>query len=227
MPADAPPPSGRRADDATGALIERLAGDLKPVRRRTAWRDAAVLAAIVAVELLLFLAMGGLRPDMPMAMKQPSWWWKLGSMGAIGIAGLGTALLSLDPARSPRRGLRITLLLVLLCVALGWLVDAARPGTAALLARLDWRQGIGCVWKMAVLAIPAVLGFGVRLRRGAPFDGAATSWAGGLGAAAAGAFVFVFACPSDDPLYIAAWYAVGLALVSAVSRVILGWVARW
>ena len=36
-----------------------------------------------------------------------------------------------------------------------------------------------------------------------------------------GVFVFMFARPSDDPLYIAVWYAVGCGLVTLVVRLLL------
>jgi hypothetical protein len=100
----------------------------------------------------------------------------------------------------------VSALILLACVALGWLLGSARYGVGPPLDRLDWRQGIGCVWKMPVRAIPTVIGLGVLLKRGA---------------AACGAFVFVFACPFDDPLYIAVWYAVGLGLVSSSSQIVL------
>ncbi|MBE7211702.1 MAG: DUF1109 family protein [Gluconacetobacter diazotrophicus] len=217
-------PAGPAADHA---LVERLATALRPVRRRTLGRDAALLAAIGATELLLFLLFGGMRPDMHRAMAEPTWWWKLGSMAAVALAGGASATVSLDPSRAPRFGARTVVALLLGCVALGWLLDSARFGIGPLLDRLDWRQGIGCVWKMAALSIPAVLGFGLLLRRGAPSDHTGTAWAAGIAAAAWGAFVFVFACPSDDPLYVAVWYAVGLGIVSAASRLVFGRLARW
>lgn len=224
MPSRIPPPAKAVTSDL---LIEQLASRLHPVGRRTPLRDAAVLAAIVAVELALFLLMGGMRHDMHQALDQPSWWWKLGSMVAIATAGMGSAIISLDPSRSPRPGLRATVLILLACVALGWLLDSARYGLGPLVERLNWRQGIGCVWKMSVLAIPTAIALGVLLNRGAPVDRGGTAWAAGIGAAACGAFVFVFACPSDDPLYIAVWYSVGLGLVSSSSQTILRMIARW
>ncbi len=56
--------------------------------------------------------------------------------------------------------------------------------------------------QMAILALPPMIGMGMLMRRGAAIDAAATAVMAGL-AAAWGAFVFVFACPSNDPLYIA------------------------
>lgn len=224
MPSRVLPPSNAATADL---LIERLVAQLLPIKRRTPLRDVTLLGAIVAVELAMFLLMGGMRHDMHRAMAQPSWWWKLGSMAAIAILGTGSAVVSFDPSRSPRAGLRVTILILLACLTFGWLLDAARYGLSPLIIRLDWHQGIGCVWKMSVMAIPMVLGLGVLINRSAPVDGAGTAWAAGISAAACGAFVFVFACPSDDPFYIAVWYAVGLGLVSIVSRILLAMVTKW
>ena len=65
------------------------------------------------------------------------------------------------------------------------------------------------------------------MRRGAPIDTNGTSLAVGIAAAAWGAFVFVFACPHDDPLYIALWYAVGCSLVTVFTRMVLPRLNRW
>jgi hypothetical protein len=39
--------------------------------------------------------------------------------------------------------------------------------------------------------------------------------------------VFVFACPHDDPLYVAVWYTVGCGLVTLVARLLLPLLTRW
>ena len=105
--------------------------------------------------------------------------------------------------------------------ASGWLIDAAGNGLADLVRRLAWTQGLQCVWKMVVLSIPAAVVLGGLIRRGAPTDRSGTALAAGLSSAAWGAFVFVFACPSDDPLYIAVWYTVGCSIVTLLGRAIL------
>ena len=58
-------------------LIGRLAGGLKPVRRRSVQSESLILAMLCGIELGLFLAVGMMRPDMPDAMDLPSFWWKL------------------------------------------------------------------------------------------------------------------------------------------------------
>jgi hypothetical protein len=211
----------------TESLIERLSQDLQPVRPRSWKRDAGILVVLGLIELAIFFAMGFMRPNMPMAMTEPSFWWKLVSMGLIAGLGTGIALVSLDPVRSPRPGLCWILALVALIFASGWLIDAGQSGTASLLARINWREGIQCAAKIVVLSVPAVLALGLVIRRGAPSDRSGTAWAASLAAGGWGAFVFVFTCPYDDPLYIAVWYTVGCGFVTLIGRILLSWIARW
>lgn len=211
----------------TDSLVDRLSRDLRPVRRRSVRREALLLLLAGAVEVAAFLGIGLMRPDMPVAMEAPSFWWKLTSMGLIAVLGAGIAILSADPVRSPRRGLRWMLVCIVVIFASGWLVDAAGNGLAGLVHRLDWTQGLQCVWKMVMLSIPPAVVLGGLIRRGAPTDRSGTALAAGLSSAAWGAFVFVFACPSDDPLYIAVWYTIGCTIVTLLGRAILMRLSRW
>ena len=211
----------------TESLIERLSRDLRPVRPRSILREAALLLLLGVVEVAAFLSMGFMRPDMPAAMEAPSFWWKLTSMGLIAVLGAGVAILSIDPVRSPRRGLRRILGCIAAIFASGWIIDAAQGGLENLLIRLNWTQGLQCVWKMVALSIPPAIALGLVIRHGAPTDRGGTALAAGLSSAAWGAFVFVFACPSDDPLYIAVWYTVGCTIVTVVGRAILLRLSRW
>jgi hypothetical protein len=209
------------------SLVEQLSADLRPIRPRSIVREAAILIVLGLVELAVFLAMGFMRPDMPTAMAAPSFWWKLAGTGLIAVLGAGVAIISIDPVRPPRQGLRWILACVAVIFASGWLIDAAHNGLSDLLARLDWTHGVQCVWKMVALSIPPAVALTTLIRRGAPTDRAGTALAAGLASAAWGAFVFVFACPSDDPLYIAVWYTVGCGIVIVLSRVAMLKLSRW
>jgi hypothetical protein len=211
----------------TDFLIERLSGDLQRVRPRTMLREAAILAGVAIAEVVVFLGMGFMRPDLPVAMHAPSFWWKLVSMGLIAALGAGIVLCSIDPTRSPRRGLRWILVCIVFIFATGWLIDAAEGGFLHLLTRLHWRQGIGCAWRIIALSVPAVIALIFIIRRGAPSDRTGTALAGALASGGWGAFVFVFSCPSNDPLYIAVWYSVGCGIVTLVGKFVLSRFARW
>ena len=208
-------------------LIDRLTSDLKPVRRRTALNDALTLAVLGGIELGLFLAFGFMRGDMPMAVHLTSFWWKLTSLGLIALVSSTVAVLSLDPLESPRRGLRWLFVLVAVCLSIGWLLDASRAGLSVLAMRLDWPHGVECFGEMVGLSVPAFVALGLLMRRGAPTDSGATALAAGLAAAAWGAFVFVFACPFDDPLYVAVWYSLGCGTVTLLARLTLPRLTRW
>jgi hypothetical protein len=211
----------------TDALIDRLSGDLRPVRPRSILREAAILAVIGITEVIGFLSMGFMRPDMPAAMHAPSFWWKLLSTGLIAVLGGGIALCSIDPTRSPRDGLRWIPICIAVIIAAGLLIDAAQGGLFDLLTRLHWRQGIECVWKMIALSVPAVIALALLIRQGAPSDRTGTALAGALACAGWGAFVFVFACPSDDPFYIAVWYAAGCGTATLLGQFVLSRFTRW
>src|SRR5258708_25972297 len=179
----------------TDSLIDRLANELKPVRRRSVRRDALALVVLCAVELGLFFVMGMMRSDMLVAMHLPSFWWKLASLGLIGLVSGTVAILSLDPARSPRRGLRRTVALIAVCLASGWLLDASRDGLSALMSRLDWVHGLQCLYNVVLLSVPPVIGLGVLMQRGAPTDLDGTALAAGLAGGGCAALVVLFAFP--------------------------------
>jgi hypothetical protein len=211
----------------TETLVETLSQDLKPVRPQSVKRDAAILCIVAVLEFAAFLGAGLMRPDMPHAMHMPSFWWKLASMAVVAISGVTVALLSADPTRSPRAGLRLIAIFIAAILATGWLADAMQDGFGELLGRLDWQMGIQCTWKMVTLSVPSVIALGILVQRGAPTDRFGTSLAAALGSAGWGAFVFVFACPSDDVLYIATWYSIGCGIVMIVGRSILAQLFYW
>jgi len=164
---------------------------------------------------------------MPMMMQQPTFWWRLVSLGLISVLSGALALLSFNPAYSPRRGLRWVGLIIAICLVFGLCINAGPSGLDAFIQRINWTSGIVCARKMILLSLPPLIGLGLFMRRGAPTYAIGTSLLVGLAAAAWGAFVFVFACPFNDPLYIAVWYSVGCGTVTLLSRFVLPWLARW
>jgi hypothetical protein len=209
------------------SLIDRLTGDLKPVRRRRLWRDIVIIATICVAEIVVFFALGAALPEMQMRMHQPTFWWRLVSLGIIAVIGGIPAILSFSPTYSPRRGLRWVLLVFAVCLAAGLCISAGPDDLESLARRVDWTNGIQCAAKMIALSTPPVVGLGALMRRGAPIDGNRTALLVGIAGSAWGAFVFVFACPFNDPLYIAVWYSLGCGTVVLVSRALLPRLSKW
>ncbi len=212
-------------------LIDGLIADLRPVSPRRWGRESLLLAGIALAELLLYVRLGGVRPDMPHAMAEAAFWWKSLSISSIALLAAAAALLSLDPAASGRpllsrfwQGVGLALLLTLVT---GLMVEPGTREGAGLVARLQWREGLDCLISVAILSIPPIMALGLLMRRGASVQPARTALAAGLAAAAFGAFVFAFHCPHNDALYVAVWYGGAVAGIAVLARLILPRLARW
>ncbi|KPF78501.1 hypothetical protein IP88_03630 [alpha proteobacterium AAP81b] len=212
-------------------LIDALVADLAPVRPRRWWREAALLAGAVVVEAFMVAEIFGMRPTTADALMAPAFMWKTASLTLVAIIGAAAALLSLDPAVTGGRRIRwlwgALALLLPVALAAGWLIDAGAAGSEALLHRLDWRAGLGCVRHVVMTALPMLLVLAVVIRRGAPTNPERTAAAAGLAAAGLSAAGFVLSCPHDDPLYVAVWYGLAVALITGVSRLLLPRLIRW
>lgn len=207
--------------------IDSLVADLRPVRRRSAWQDAGVLASVAGAELAAWLLLGFARPDLAEALRSPSLVWKLGSLFGLTLLAGATASWSFAPERSPRAGLGWTAATVGFALLIGGVLGAVPVSVDDVVARLDWRDGLMCVAKMTALSVIPAAVLGVLARRGAPTDLAGTALASGLAAAGWGAFVFAFGCPANDPLYIVVWYLVGCGLTASAARFLIARIARW
>lgn len=208
-------------------LLDELASGLTPVRSRSAMRDGLTIGALAAIELILFLMIGGERPDLPHAMSEMSFWWKLASLGLLAGVAVVTAVRSFDPSVSPMRGLRWAAWLGGVALLAGWGIDTTHHASASLVTRLEWREGIACLASMVMLSLPMLIALTVLMRRGAPTDRRESALTAGLGAAAWGAFVFFFRCGHDDPLYIVFWYGSGCVLTALAGRALLPLATRW
>ncbi|MGY2733755.1 NrsF family protein [Sphingomonas sp. UYP23] len=209
------------------ALIDKLVSDLRPVPRPRLAPQLVILLALATVELVGFLALGTMRPDIGAALGRPAFWWKMAGLAVLAMIGVHVALRSFSPVSSPRKGLRRWALAVAGIILAGALLNFAGLGLDGLGARLMWRMGVECLTVMTVLSVPPVIALGYMMRRGAPTDHAASAAAVGVAAAAWGAFIFAFHCPSDDPFYIVFWYGLSCAAITLLTRAILPLLSRW
>lgn len=212
-------------------LIDVLVGDLRAVRPRRWMREALLLGALVVIEITLFVTMYGVRPDMLQAMAEVTFWWKTASVGVLAVLSVAATLVSLDPAVTTARRLALIwqalALATAVTVTLGWLIDAGTPGSAALLVRLCWREGVECLLFVVLLSLPPVMVIGALIRGGASTEPARTALAAGLASAGIGSFVFALCCDHDDPLYIAVWYGSAMLGIALLTQLVLPRLARW
>lgn len=203
------------------ALIQQLAAQLRPVKRRSMAREAVLLAALAGVEAVLIVAVGLVRPDMGQMIGSATMAWKMGSLALLaGISGI-VALRSFAPPRSPQGGLRL-LVPVLGAVAIaGALAASAHDRHQLVLDRIAPAHGILCAVSIVVLAMPWLAAIGALMRRAAPVKPQQSALAAGIAAGTGGALVFTLCCPMNDPLYILVWYCIGCAIVAGLGRWLL------
>jgi hypothetical protein len=209
------------------SLIEQLAKDLVPVLPRRFWVDSTIAALIALAEPALLFAVGFAHRDVQRMLTGATLRWRIASLGLISVMSGLLAIRSFDPTYLPKAALRWVALLIAICVAYGMIMGGMPAGTASVIQRLNWTSGVQCASKIVLLSIPPLIGLAVLGRRGAATDVRRTTLLIGLAAAAWGAFVFAFACPFDDPLYIVVWYGVGCGVVTAAARLLLPPFVRW
>lgn len=208
-------------------MLDALAADLPPVQRPRRLRDAAVLVGLALIEVALYIGFRGARPDMPLAMGRMAFWWKVASLVGLAVIGVATTLTALDPARTPRRGLRVLAALGVAATLAGWALDAAAGNAHDLADRLDWRQGLDCLGAVIVLSLPPLIALTMVMRRGAATDLRGSATAAGVAAAAWGGAVFTVACPADDPLYVVVWFAAAIVVTAVAAQIVIPRLTRW
>lgn len=211
----------------TDELFDTLVADLSPVSRPSFWRNVGLLVLLATAELAVYIGIGHLRPDLPTAMAEPSWWWKLSAAAVIALIATATALRSFTPARDTRRGWQGLAVTAVLVLTVGWAINGIDGVTEPFLARLDWRDGIVCLGVVLGLSILPVTALGLMMRRGAATNPDRAALAAGLAAAGWGTAVFAFHCPHDDVLYIVVWYGLAMWLVTGAARLVLPRLTRW
>lgn len=211
----------------TEDLISMMTADHREVD--TGWlRRATWLAALAALGLttLLVLATLGARPDFAGA-------WMTLPVIAKALLGASLALValtvfqrSLRPGLEPGRGL--------------WLV-LAPLGLAALWALATLAQApaeswgtlvFGRYWLSCLIAVPlyAILPFLILIllaRRGAPVDGRLTGTAAGIASAGLAIMGYSLHCPDDAAPFLATWYPLALAAVTALATMLAPRLLRW
>jgi hypothetical protein len=200
------------------SLIADLSSDLTPVQRRSMLREGGLVLALGTAELMLFLGLGVMRPDMSHMAGSPFLMWRVGSLGLLAVIACVLAIRSFSPTAHPRPGLMLASAVAVAAIVGGAFVTPDGASARALLDRINPTSGILCATWIFALSLPIVALLGALMRRAAPTQPRLSALASGIAAGACGAFVFAFCCPFNDPLYVVVWYSIGCAAVTAVAR---------
>jgi len=211
-----------RTDD----LIAQLSSGLEPVKRGAVGRlllGAAVLGILGSVALMLSLI--GLRHDFARAIVSFGMWTKL--VYTFVIAGLGFWLVE----RMGRPGAEMTrplqlLAIPLLAILLLSVLQMNAPSADMPRLVLGHSSRV-CAFLVTMTALPTLAATFWALRKLAPTQLTVAGAGAGLFAGAVGAFVYSFHCTEGAAPFIAIWYTLGIAVVTALGAALGPRLLRW
>jgi hypothetical protein len=199
----------------TDQLIRTLAADNTHQARPVGFALMLALLAAAPVSLLMFFAEFGVRPDIMVAMRNPFFDLKFAVTLALAIAAIAVSL-HLSRPEASLRGFGWLLLapVGILAAAIGG--EMMMPQRLPMMTRLVGKNSWVCMTVIPLLSLPLLAGALIGLRHGAPARPAVAGAIAGLLSAGLAATLYASHCTDDSPLFVAAWYTIATALVTAV-----------
>jgi hypothetical protein len=199
----------------TDRLIRTLAADNEFRARPVGFVLALALLAAAPVSLAIFLAGLGVRPDVMTAIHNPFFELKFLVTLALAISAIAIGLHLSRPEASVRGWLWLLLIPAGLVVA-GIGVEMMLPQRLPMMTRLVGSNSRVCMTAIPLMSLPLLAAALFGLRHGAPTRPVITGAVAGLLSAGLAATLYASHCTDDSPLFVATWYTIATALVSAI-----------
>ncbi len=209
----------------TTELIAALAADgVKP----TAPRRALTLALIpaVAVAASLFMAVLGPRPHFLALLTEPRFVFKLLLCDLLAALS-GILVLRLFRPEIAVKGALVLLVIPPVLLAIGVIAELITMPSAQWGVRMIGTNSMVCLRSIPFLGLAPLIATLAALRDGAPDDPIAAGACAGLFAGAIGAALYATHCPDNSPLFVAVWYPLAIAVLTALGAVLGARVLRW
>jgi hypothetical protein len=199
----------------TDQLIQTLAADNAHRAPPVGFLLAMALLAALPVSIAIFFVLLGVRPDVMSAMHNPFFDLKFVVTLALAIAGI-TVSLHLSRPEATLGGWVWLLLLpaAILIASIGG--EMMLPQRLPMMTRLVGQNSRVCLMAIPVLSLPLLAGALIGLRHGAPSRPALAGALAGMLSAGLGATLYASHCTDDSPLFVATWYSIATALVTAI-----------
>jgi hypothetical protein len=180
----------------------------------------------VGISFVILIVWLGLRPDLARAIMTAAYWMKFTFTAATSALAIGLV----DRLGRPGRGagaLRGLIFLPLLAVTMIASVQLLRSPASAAHALIMGGSASVCSWHIVVLSLPIFAGTFLSVRKLAPTRLIAAGAAAGTLAGAAGAWVYAFYCGESAAPFVAIWYSIGIACVTALGALLGRFALRW
>ncbi len=94
-------------------------------------------------------------------------------------------------------------------------------------AQMMGHNSVACLIVIPLLSLAPLVAVLYALRRGAPTHPVIAGAVGGFLSAGIGATLYASHCPDDSPLFLAAWYTIGVVLMTGIGALIGSRLLRW
>jgi hypothetical protein len=199
----------------TDQLIRTLAADNALPARPVGFVLALALLAAAPVSVAMFFAGLGVRPDVMTAMHNPFFDLKFVVTLALAIPAIAISLHLSRPEASLRGWAWLLLIPAGLLVA-GISGEMMMPQRLPMMTRLVGSNSRLCLTAIPLISLPLLTAALIGLRHGAPSRPAVAGAIAGLLSAGLAATLYASHCTDDSPLFVATWYSIATALVTAI-----------
>jgi hypothetical protein len=199
----------------TDRLIRTLAADNAHHERPVGLVLALALLVAAPFTLAMFLMELGVRPDVMTAMRNP--FFDLKFLVTLGLALPAIAIaIHLSRPEVSTRGWAWLLLIPVGLLGIGIGSEMMMPQRLPMMTRLVGSNSRVCMMAIPLLSLPLLAAALIGLRHGAPARPAVAGAFAGLVSAGLAATLYAAHCTDDSPLFVATWYTLAAALVTAI-----------
>ncbi|WP_045836500.1 NrsF family protein [Hyphomicrobium sp. 99] len=211
----------------TDDLINALAADAKSVERPIAQTVAMAVGAGALISALLFLWAIGIRANFAESMVSSlRFVFKFVLTLSLAIPAFVLVRgLSRPDFRPEKKLWWLALAPALLLIAIG--LELFSVPSDQWHARMMGHNSVACMIVIPLLSLAPLAAVLYALRDGATANPAIAGAVGGLLSASIGATLYASHCPDDSPLFLAAWYPIGIVLMTGLGALIGSRILRW
>ena len=199
----------------TDQLIRTLAADNAHRVRPVGFVLALALLVAAPASVAMFLAGLGVRPDLMSAMHNPFFDLKFAVTMALAIPAIAISL-HLSRPEASLRGWKWLLLIPVGLLLAGIASEMMMPQRLPMMTRLVGNNSRLCMTAIPLMSLPLLVAALIGLRHGAPTRPAVAGAIAGLLSAGLAATLYASHCTDDSPLFVATWYTIATALVTAI-----------
>ncbi|UGV25950.1 DUF1109 domain-containing protein [Rhodopseudomonas boonkerdii] len=210
----------------TDRLMLALAADNdhrpQPVRMQLAMALLVTLPAATAMMLVTI----GMRPDFMAAMRNPFFDLKFVIALALAIPAIVISVHLSRPEASLGRWVWMLLLSPFILIA-AIIAEMMVPQRTPMMMRIMGKNAGVCTMLISLLSLPILGAALLALRHGAPSRPACAGALAGLMSSGLAAAIYAAHCVDDSPLFVAVWYTIATAAVTALGAVVGARVLRY